>query len=157
MSKNLKIDSINRIIDANINRLKEGLRVCEEIVRFCLNNRGLTAEIKQIRHQADAIALRFPAKPLLLKERNSQQDIGKNIYGRELKRRNICDIFFANMQRSKESARVLEEFAKLINSGLALKCKELRYKIYETEKKIALKLSDLCNLGRKNSSRKISN
>jgi hypothetical protein len=37
----------------------------------------------------------------------------------------------------KESVRVLEEFTKLINKGLAVRFKELRYDIYELEKKAA--------------------
>jgi len=128
---------IDRIIDANINRAKEGLRVCEEIVRFILNERTLTSEIKKIRHEIEGIVKNLPQAKNLLKSRNALSDVGRDVYADELKRRNLGDIFFANIQRAKESVRVLEEFSKLINITLAIRFKRLRYRIYQIEKKIA--------------------
>ena len=130
-----KTKVIYRVIDANINRLKEGLRVCEEITRFILDNYNLTSEFKKIRHKAEVILKYLPKNTELFKERESLGDVGRKIYINELKRRNYQDIFFANMQRAKESIRVLEEFSKLINKNIAVKFKRLRYNIYELEKK----------------------
>ncbi len=130
-----KTKVIYRVIDANINRLKEGLRVCEEITRFILDNYNLTSEFKKIRHKAEVILKYLPRNTELFKERESLGDVGRKIYINELKRRNYQDIFFANMQRAKESIRVLEEFSKLINKDIAVKFKRLRYNIYELEKK----------------------
>jgi len=137
--KQNKKSTVNRIIDANINRLKEGLRVCEEITRFILNNRSLTMELKKIRHEIDSLSSSLVPRLLLLKERSAREDVGRLLRGNELKRDSLRDIFFANIQRSKESIRVLEEFSKLININSALKFKRIRYKIYEIEKKVALK------------------
>lgn len=145
MPKYSKTKSINRIIDANINRVKEGLRVCEEITRFVLNSHKLTAEFKKIRHRIDAIVKRLPVSLDLLKERKSSQDVGRNIYINELERKDFRDIFFANIQRVKESIRVLEEFTKLINKNFAIRFKKTRYDIYEIEKKVAKGISALCN------------
>lgn len=125
---------INRIIDANINRLKEGLRVCEEISRFILDNQRLMREFKKIRHDVDASLKRLPAKSELFNGRNVYTDTGKSIYINELKRNSYQDIFFANIQRAKESARVLEEFSKLIDKKTAIKFKDIRYLLYITEK-----------------------
>ncbi len=135
---------MKRIIDANINRVKEGLRVCEEITRFILNSRSLTLALKEVRHEIDAALKNLAAKSELLQERLSSSDVGKNIRVNELKRDSLGDIFFANIQRAKESARVLEEFSKLINTGASLKFKKVRYKIYAIEKKAALRISALC-------------
>jgi thiamine-phosphate pyrophosphorylase len=126
----------HRIIDANINRAKEGLRVCEEIVRFILNSAGLTSQFKQIRHRIDLLSKRIASRALLIKERHSLSDVGQDIYANELKRKDIPDIFFANIQRVKESVRVLEEFSKLKDIKIALELKKLRYRIYELEKKV---------------------
>jgi len=138
-----KIKFIYRIIDANINRTKEGLRVCEEIARFILNSRTLTSKFKQIRHRIDALLKRLPSRTTLLDERKSLEDVGKEIYIHELKRDDYQDIFFANIQRVKESLRVLEEFAKLINKNIAIEFKKLRYGIYEIEKKVTQRISSL--------------
>ena len=72
----------------------------------------------------------------LFEGRNSIKDVGRFIKADELKRKGVRDIFFANMQRVKESIRVLEEFAKLGNLKAALGFKDIRYKIYDIEKKV---------------------
>jgi len=126
--------AIFRIIDANINRLKEGLRVCEEITRFILNNAALTSDFKKIRHSLDAAIKGLPDKLTLIDKRDTSKDIGRDICINELKRDNYRDIFLANIQRAKESMRVLEEFSKLINKKAALDFKKLRYLLYSTEK-----------------------
>ena len=141
MSKDTKFSGLGRIVDANINRTKEGLRVCEEITRFVLNSRSSTAALKEIRHEIDIAAQGLAPKAVLLKERASLKDVGLKIYANELKRSNIRDVFFANIQRVKESVRVLEEFSKLVNVDSALKFKRARYKIYEIEKKTAKAIS----------------
>ena len=140
----LKIENfeiINRIIDANINRAKEGLRVAEEVTRFILNDKTLTLKLKNARHEIDAIFKRAKKDDLLL-ARDSIKDVGKDISQGELKRRDYNDIFFANIQRAKESVRVLEEFSNITNAKKALNFKKIRYQIYEIERACALKLND---------------
>lgn len=136
---------INRIIDANINRAKEGLRVCEEITRFILENYKLTSELKQLRHKISELKQKLPSDTDLVKERDSEKDIGKNIIINELKRKDLKDIFFANIQRVKEAIRVLEEFSKLTDTRLSIEFKKNRYRTYEIEKKIAEQLASLLN------------
>ncbi|MDD5155628.1 MAG: thiamine-phosphate pyrophosphorylase [Candidatus Omnitrophica bacterium] len=134
-----------RILDANINRAKEGLRVCEEIARFILNSRSFTASLKRIRHKIDSLLDGFPAKESLISKRQSRSDVGRFNLGAELIRKDYRDIFLANMQRVKESLRVLEEFAKLGDARTAAGFKKIRYGIYEIEKKIIKRLAPLCN------------
>ena len=128
-----------RVIDANINRAKEGLRICEDICRFVLDNRGLAADLKRIRHGISVSAAELALFRQRVAERNGGADAGRHIIGRELKRDGVAGIFFANIQRAKESCRVLEEFSKLSRKKASLKFKELRYELYAIEKK-ALKL-----------------
>ncbi len=40
--------TIYRIIDANLNRASEGLRVIEDGVRFILDDRSFTEELKEV-------------------------------------------------------------------------------------------------------------
>jgi thiamine-phosphate pyrophosphorylase len=136
-------NNIYRIIDANLNRVKEGLRVCEEITRFILNNHKFTALFKQYRHEIDALAGKICSVCKLLKKREVNSDVGRFNSSGELRRGNCKDIFWANIQRVKESLRVLEEFSKLIDTGAALRFKQLRYKVYEIEKESFKKISAL--------------
>jgi len=135
--------NIYRIIDANLNRAKEGLRVCEEITRFILGSQKLTALLKDIRHRIDLDARKIYPVEKLINQRNSDTDVGRRNCSGELERYNCQDIFFANIQRAKESLRVLEEFSKLLDVKVALSFKQLRYKVYEIEKESFKKVSAL--------------
>lgn len=128
-----------RIIDANINRSKEALRVLEDIVRFVLNDKSLTRQYKNIRHGLTH-SLRLLKYKELIAAREVERDVGKKSSISELKRKSTADIFWANSQRLKESIRVLEEFAKIVSARSAEEIKRLRYKIYDLEKKAASQL-----------------
>lgn len=137
------VSSLNRVIDANFNRAKEGLRVCEDIVRFFLNSRSLTARFKDVRHRMEEAARLLAPAAALLEARDASGDAGMDVAGREFSRRDMRDVFFANIQRVKESMRVLEEFSKLSNVEAARAFKRLRYDIYDAEKKAAEKVAAL--------------
>jgi len=139
-------NNVHRIIDANLNRVKEGLRVCEEITRFILDDRRFTALFKLYRHEIDVIVKKVYPAAKLLEERRSAEDVGRKNSGSELKRSGLKDIFWANIQRVKESLRVLEEFSKLKNREAALRFKQLRYKVYEIEKESFKKVSALSGI-----------
>ena len=144
MRKNsLKSNSVWRIIDANVNRTKEGLRVCEEVARFMLDSQTFTRRFKVIRHKIDRIVTFLPAKESLLGARASTRDVGKKSVAGELRRRDAGDIFYANIQRVKESLRVLEEFTKLETTKASAGFKEIRYDIYEIEKRFARAFTSL--------------
>ncbi|MCA9407919.1 MAG: thiamine-phosphate pyrophosphorylase [Candidatus Omnitrophica bacterium] len=125
-----------RIIDANLNRVREGLRVCEDVCRFILNKEDETARFKNIRHHLSKICLMVDFKEIL-KARNIEADVGVHSTVSELTRENVTDIFLANAQRVKESIRVLEEFYKLIDKNVAQEIKSTRYQFYALEKRIA--------------------
>ena len=68
---------MKRIIDANLNRVTEALRVLEELTRFKFNNIELSSYLKNQRHEICKIQDLYYDD--LLKYRNSEQDIGINI------------------------------------------------------------------------------
>ncbi len=138
---------ILRLIDANANRTKEGLRVLEDIARFIADDKKLTSSLKKIRHEITN-CLRENSNVSIfstLKHRHARRDVGKKTMFSEKKRENICDIFMANSQRVKESIRVLEEFFKLFDTKTSARFKTLRYKVYDLEKEAIEKNSKLCN------------
>lgn len=126
-----------RVIDANFNRSREGLRVCEEVARFIWNSRTLTKELRSVRH---SISNALKASPATVKAlngtRDPEHDVGRRVKsGNETDRVTYEDIFSANIQRVKESLRVLEEFFKLIDPGNSARFTDLRFKVYNIEKK----------------------
>ena len=128
---------VYRIIDANFNRSREGLRVCEEVARFIWNSPRLTKDLKAVRHSISAILKDMPAATKILNSsRDSVRDVGRcGCSKSEMSRLTDSDIFGANIQRVKESLRVLEEFFKLIDKKKSAVFTVLRFKVYEIEKK----------------------
>ena len=130
-----------RIIDANLNRSREGLRVVEEIARLYLNDKNLSTSIKKIRHRISKISLDFLEQDKLIEYRNSQKDVGaRGMRGLEKKRGNLKQVVQANLIRTQEGLRVLEELGKLVNSKAGEEFKKLRFRIYSLEKKILASL-----------------
>ena len=133
MPKPVISSQIHRVVDANFNRAKEGLRVCEDVFRFVRDDQKATERLKKVRHDLTRVASVFGLKDIVA-ARDITHDVGRKTISAESRRGDISDIFYANIQRVKESLRVLEEFAKLKNSAAACGFKELRYTVYEIEK-----------------------
>lgn len=132
---NIDDKKLNRIIDANFNRAKEGLRVCEDTCRFILDRKSETRRYKEIRHRLTDILIGLKIRDVI-RARDTHADVGRASTRTEFKRLDAMDVFYANSQRVKESVRVLEEFAKLRNKRVANGLKKLRYQIYALEKNI---------------------
>ena len=126
--------NILRIIDVNINRALEGLRVCEDTARFLLDDRRATDILKALRHKVQKIRQTGSADwSLIYGARDVKADVGKDFCDLEAQD-DWQGVFLANMQRVKEALRVLEEFFKLFDANTAKRCKALRFEVYETEK-----------------------
>jgi thiamine-phosphate pyrophosphorylase len=118
-----------RILDANLDRAREGLRVIEEWCRFGLERAELTATCKQLRQQ-----LGQWHHPCLRLARNTSTDPGTALtHPLEEQRSQISALLQANLGRVQESLRVLEEYGKLYDPQLAKDCKQMRYQVYELE------------------------
>ena len=118
-----------RVIDANLNRLKEGIRVIEDIARYIHNNKELASQLKSLRHQS-----RIDDLQNLLSSRDSVNDVLRPTVASELERSNIENIIIANYKRAQESSRVLEEMYKIIDPTLSENFKTIRYTLYTLEK-----------------------
>ena len=130
---------ILRILDANFNRAKEGLRVCEDVCRYIWNAKGFTRQFKMLRHELSAVLSRGKFLELI-EARDIHRDVGQATIRTEAQRRNVDEIFWANAQRVKESLRVLEELLKLFNPKSSAQCKNLRYRMYALEQKALKRL-----------------
>ena len=122
-----------RVIDANLNRLKEGIRVVEDIMRYRDNNKEFSSKLKSLRHQA-----KIKETKELLTYRDSINDVLRPTTENELNRTDIESIILANFKRAEESSRVLEELFKLYNVAYSEKFKHIRYELYDLEKEIIL-------------------
>jgi len=124
--------NLYRLIDANLNRLREGIRVIEDIQRFIFNNKDISKNLKKLRHLS-----RIEDDKLLLTNRDILNDILKSTTKSESGRENLDSVIKANIKRAQESSRVLEESLKIINDTEAEKFKNIRYELYNIEKEIS--------------------
>lgn len=129
---------IYRIIDANINRLLEGLRTLEEIPRFILNDAKLTEKFKQLRIKVKDTINNFGlGYDKLIYSRNAALDVGRNLYPKsEARRTSVTEIITSNLKRCTEASRALEEFGKLLKPEIGKYFKEIRYELYCLEKEL---------------------
>jgi len=137
----MKVDQkkkILRVIDANYNRCREGLRVVEDIFRFVLNDNTARKKIRKLRHSLDTIVNEKVVKDAIL-SRDSKKDLGRKVDKLEIKRDNITSIIYVNLQRAKESLRVMEELFKILIPNKVENIKKTRYQLYTLEKQILLK------------------
>jgi thiamine-phosphate pyrophosphorylase len=122
-----------RVLDANFNRSREGLRVCEDILRFVADDPRGAAALRRIRHGVTRVLRSFPLEALL-EARDAERDGGKAFHPAERHRRGWKDLYVANAERAKEALRVLEETAKLDDAAKARRLKHLRFRLYAREK-----------------------
>ncbi|MEK7281748.1 MAG: thiamine phosphate synthase, partial [Chloroflexota bacterium] len=125
-----------RAVDANLNRLGEGLRVLEDVARFALSDAELIEQLHQLRHQlADG-----KASLVLLSARDVAGDLG--IQEEVAPRTDTVSIVRANARRVEESLRVLEEMAPLPPLGWeAATFSQARFKLYDLEKRLVSRLA----------------
>ena len=137
-----------RMIDANLNRSSEGLRVLEDVARFLLNDAELSQRLKALRHD-----LAQETKSLgtgLLSQRDSERDVGRPDSSRKktlnmeaTSLQGMSDLVTANAKRVGESLRVMEELAKLpeispiLNSA---RFEQARFALYTLERDLASKI-----------------
>ena len=121
--------AVYRILDANLDRAREGLRIIEEWCRLGLNNQPLAEECKQIRQE-----LASWHSWELRQARDTPGDVGTDLsHPQEEARESIEQLLQANLCRSQEALRVLEEYSKLYDPEMASACKQMRYRVYTVE------------------------
>jgi thiamine-phosphate pyrophosphorylase len=129
------------MIDANLNRSSEGLRVLEDITRFLLSDTDLRQRLKTLRHD-----LAQQTKSLsigLLSGRDAEHDVGRprskhrEPIAEATSLQGLLDLIAANAKRVEEALRVIEEVAKfpemssLLNSAAF---EQTRFALYTLER-----------------------
>ena len=129
-----------QIIDANLDRAREGLRVLEDWARFGLGGNDFVAKIKNYRQILGKNHLE-----VYKQSRNYIEDQFKGLTHQEQNnRKNPEQIICSNAGRVQEALRVIEEFSRLHNHKLSKIASEIRYEIYSLE-------IDLLNLSNRKS------
>ncbi|MFN5918648.1 MAG: thiamine phosphate synthase, partial [Planctomycetota bacterium] len=122
---------LRRMIDANANRVAEGLRTLEDVARFTgLSN--LQSQYKSVRHalqeSIDAIGIAG-----LVSARDAHGDVGRETKTPSEKDRShgIASIVAAAGSRVEQGLRVIEESCKVFTPSVWPPIEKLRYRVYD--------------------------
>jgi len=130
-----------QVIDANLNRLREGLRVAEDFVRYLPGVEAAFGELKDVRLAAGRLEreLRDRLGEELARARRLERDSGKSRTPPAEADRRPEDIAPANLKRAQEAARSIEECLKVIGERkTSTEWKKLRFQLYAVETNVLL-------------------
>ncbi len=123
---------IAQLIDANLDRAREGLRVMEDWCRFGLKRSDFSIQIKDWRQQLGIHHHNFYRKARL-----TSNDPAMGVSHPLQKVRSSPEaVFIANSSRVQEALRVIEEFTRITDPKLCDIATKIRYETYEIEIKI---------------------
>lgn len=120
---------VARLIDANLDRAREGLRVIEDWCRFGLDRLDLVKPLKHWRQQLGQCHLDHYKQA-----RSTATDIAAGLaHPAQQQRSQPSQIVAANCARVQEALRVLEEFGRDQDARLASTAASIRYGLYDLE------------------------
>ena len=123
------LQPIERLLDANLDRAREGLRVLEDWARFGLDRPDLVGRSKDLRQRLGLLH-----RDSYKWARHSATDSAAGLTHPAQSARSSPDqIVAANAARVQEALRVLEEFGRGIDPPLAEEAARCRYRLYDLE------------------------
>ncbi len=126
-------NKIWRLLDANANRAREGLRIIEDTARFVLSKPKAAKEIRSLRHGLDTLVRGHYKR--LLASRDVANDSGRSNASKPYKG-GVEALLIANFKRVEEALRVLEEYGRVMSPGAVKGAQALRFKVYQWETKL---------------------
>ena len=122
-----------RLLDANVNRAREGLRVIEDTARFVLDKPAAAKALRRLRHSLDRLVRGHYRK--LVAGRDSENDSGRSNVSMPYQG-GVATLLAANFKRCTEALRVLEEYGRMLSPGATKRAQALRFQIYQWETKL---------------------
>ncbi len=136
-----------QIIDANLNRLREGLRVIQDYFRYTQSFQMLFKKVRMLTHHSGNLEkkLRKKLSPKISLARDLSHDAGKpsdrfvkykisQSETSKMRKPKTGEIISANFKRAQEAGRNLEEYLKILglqNESEAYR--KVRFNLYEIE------------------------
>ena len=121
--------AVERLLDANLDRAREGLRVLEDWARFALDRSDLVARCKDMRQRLG----RLHADRYKLARHTASDPAAGMGHPAQLERQDPSQVIGANASRVAEALRVLEEFGRSDAPALAAEAAAIRYQLYDLE------------------------
>ena len=121
--------AVLRLLDANLDRAREGLRVIEDWCRFGLDRADLVARSKDMRQRLGRLH-----DERYKRARDAAADVATGMaHPAQREREQPQAVVAANCGRVQEALRVLEEFGRGVDDRLAEEAAAVRYALYDLE------------------------
>ncbi|MCP9808042.1 thiamine phosphate synthase [Cyanobium sp. HWJ4-Hawea] len=121
--------AVQRLLDANLDRAREGLRVLEDWARFGLDRADLVARSKDMRQRLG----RLHRDEYKFARHSATDPAAGMAHPAQAERQAPSQVVGANAGRVHEALRVLEEFGRSLDGELASEASLLRYALYDLE------------------------
>ncbi|HLX59744.1 MAG TPA: thiamine phosphate synthase [Planctomycetota bacterium] len=129
---------VSRILDANANRAREGLRTAEDYARFLLGDLRHAEQLRGLRQSLTEVA---KATPGMSEEGVAARNVAGDPFEpehwkdvlRRVERETPLDVAQRGLKRAQEALRVLEEFTRGEAPQSAEIFAKLRYSVYDVE------------------------
>jgi thiamine-phosphate pyrophosphorylase len=129
MTSSAQPQSVLRLLDANLDRAREGLRVIEDWCRFGLDRADLVARLKDLRQRLGLLH-----HERYKQARHTAGDVAAGMsHPAQAQRQHPAAVVAANCGRVQEALRVLEEFGRGEDPALAAEAAAIRYALYDLE------------------------
>lgn len=125
------MNTLYRLVDINLNRAAEGLRILEDGCRYEEGLVDAALSFKKIRQGLRQLA--EPMMPQLLDSRRAYSDPGPRLSAEMMKDPSSSprDPLTVNALRVQEAIRALEEYLKALGEPLmAMTCEKMRFELY---------------------------
>jgi thiamine-phosphate pyrophosphorylase len=124
-----ELAAVQRLLDANLDRAREGLRVLEDWARFGLERADLVARTKDLRQRLGRLH-----RDAYKQARHTATDPAAGLdHPAQAERLRPGQVVAANAARVQEALRVLEEFGRPVDPELAGEAAAIRYRLYDLE------------------------
>jgi len=129
MTAPAQLQSVLRLLDANLDRAREGLRVVEDWCRFGLDRADLVARLKDLRQRLGVLH-----QSRYKQARHTAADVAAGMsHPAQQQRLQPEQVLAANCGRVQEALRVLEEFGRGVDAQLVSEAAAIRYALYDLE------------------------
>jgi thiamine-phosphate pyrophosphorylase len=129
MTAPAQLQPVLRLLDANLDRAREGLRVVEDWCRFGMDRADLVARLKDLRQR---LGLLHHSR--YKQARHTAGDVAAGMAHPAQEQRLQPELVLAaNCGRVQEALRVLEEFGRGVDSQLVAEAAAIRYALYDLE------------------------
>src|SRR4051812_14784541 len=119
-------EKVWRLLDANTNRAREGLRVVEDTARFVLERADASDALRNMRHRLDELVREHYTT--LLKSRDVETDPGRENVAVPHKE-GVPAVLASNFKRCEEALRAMEEYGRVVAPKAVSRVQALRFQV----------------------------